>query len=155
MAGCLKSAGHVCFQQQPFRVEVNVTRLFKNEEHRSEVVQHMVGAALMAAHYGRAKDADRIMDVLCGISPDNQSVFVSRGLVFIYSDRLNEAVGYLKTTVLSKWPGNEDARTALGLALKLLGMKTEAEAVLSGLLHGASEERVRDHARAILDMKVN
>jgi predicted Zn-dependent protease len=130
-----------------------VAEFFKNEEHRKEMYRNLVGAALMAAHYGRIAEADRIIDVLCTISPDNQSVMVSRSLVLIYSDRLSEAATYLKSSVLPRYPKNDDARTALGLALKLMGMKTEAESVLSGLMHGVCEERVRDHARAILEMQ--
>lgn len=131
-----------------------MTQIFSTEPKRSDCFQKLVSVSLMASHFGKCTMADSIIDSVLAFSPDNASILVLKGLTYIYSDRLQMAVDFLQKSVLAVYPDNQEAQNALGLAYKMMGLESQAQAALQNNLRPGTQEHIRDYAQEILNLPV-
>ena len=115
-----------------------------------ELVRLLTEIGLMGAGHGCAAEADAIFAALMAARPDSELPVVGAAMARLGAGQPEGAVALLRDKALKINPASDDARSVLGLALRLAGRAAESQAVLRELAETGRDPKAVSLARTLL-----
>jgi hypothetical protein len=116
----------------------------------SRLVQLLTEIGLMGAGHGCIAESEAIFEALMAVRPESELPVVGAAMARLGAGQPEEAVRLLRDKALKINPASDDARSMLGLALRLAGRSAESQAVLRELAETGSDPRAVSLARSLL-----
>ena len=99
-------------------------------EAKAETVKLLTEIGFMAAAHCRVKEATTIFEGLQAMRPDSEYPAIGLAVAQLSGKHFDQAIKLLRENALAKNPDSADAKSFLGLALKMAGRTSESETPL-------------------------
>jgi uncharacterized protein (AIM24 family) len=113
-------------------------------------IQLLLDQARITLGKGRMREAEKFLEKVLSVQPDNDQALNLKGLLLFKEDRFAEAVGIFRK-LLDLFPDEPTLRTNLGLALLKSEQLVEAEVELkSALAAGGNKEKINNYLGLVM-----
>lgn len=119
-------------------------------EIETSTVQLLMEAGYLAGGYGFYKESEEIFEGIQAVRPDNELPLIGLAVTKMNAGNNEEAARILWEKALKINPESDLAKSFLGLALKLAGLKAESESVLKEVVDEGGNDPAVKLAQALL-----